>query len=79
MLIIQLGFKIDFYESNFFKIYLSSLYKGLSDSDEFPFYSDMYKDYYTSNTDELTDDEDFTASGSVEGSAEGSDYSSLNS
>ena len=45
--------------------------KGLSDSDEYPYYSDMYKDSYTSNTDEITDDDDFTAGGSAEGSAHG--------
>ena len=52
-------------------INLSSLCKGLSDSDEYPYYSDMYKDSYTSNTDEITDDDDFTAGGSAEGSAHG--------
>lgn len=43
------------------------LLKGL----EYPYYSDMYKDSYTSNTDEITDDDDFTAGGSAEGSAHG--------
>ena len=43
--------------------------KGLSDSDEYPYYSDI--DSYTSNTDEITDDDDFTAGGSAEGSAHG--------
>ena len=40
--------------------------KGL---DEYPYYSDMYKD--SSNTDEITDDDDFAAGGSAEGSAYG--------
>ena len=43
------------------------LLKGL----EYPYYSDMYKDSYTSNTDEITDDDDFTVGGSAEGSAHG--------
>merc|ERR1719447_2673015 len=46
----------------------SADYPGLSD---YPYYSDIYKDSYTSDTDEITDDDDFTTGGSAEGSADG--------
>jgi len=46
------------------------LCKGL-DAIIYPYHSDMYKDSYTSNTDEITDDDNFTTGGSEEGSAQG--------
>ena len=43
--------------------------KGL-DAIIYPYYSDIYRDSYTSNTDEITDDDNFTTGGSDEGSAD---------